>query len=136
MDIMDSPYEIGNALEVYAASVLNADRVPQSGAGKFLKLDVKDKGRFVFSCKATRTIRDAALRAIIKLWREAVVGSRGFAGHGDGAKPAMIFSIDGEVLVLARLTDYAELVTGASEPFIPAGKAQTRRDHTRRSLIG
>lgn len=98
-----------------------------SGSGKFLKLDVKDEGKFVYSIKATDTIRDTALRAIARLWREAVQGARGAAGHGDGAKPAMIFELEGDMFILLRLEDHVELATGEAAAYITPTKAQERR---------
>lgn len=130
--------EIGDELEALVAAATGGRRVVQSGGGKWVKLDVTDKGHFVFSCKASRSLKDAAIRAISKLWREAVQGTRGFQGHGDGAKPAMVFGIeeDGEVLVLCRLSDFADMATGAVEPYIPASKAEERRARSRRSHLG
>jgi hypothetical protein len=101
--------------------------VAASGSGRFLKLDGKDGGGFVYSVKATETIRETALRAIARLWREAVQGTRGPAGHGDGAKPGVIFELDGELLVLVRLEDHAALATGEAPAYVPLDKAAERR---------
>jgi hypothetical protein len=98
-----------------------------SGSGKFLKLDVKDAAKFIYSIKATDTIRDTALRAIARLWREAIQGARGAAGHGDGARPAMVFELEGEMLILMRLEDHVEIATGEAEAYITPSKAQERR---------
>lgn len=131
---MPTSFEIGNEAEAQVAAI-GGRRVPGSGNGKFLKLDAYNKIRFVFSVKASRNIRDTGLRAIEKLWNEAVAGTRGLGGHGDGAKPALAFDLNGEILVVCRLHDYADLVTGETPAFIPPSKAQSRRDRSKRSLL-
>jgi len=102
---------------------------------KFIKLDAGDKGHFVYSVKASESIASTSMRAISLLWRETIRGTRGYSGHGDGAKPAMVFEVDGELLILARLADHAQLATGEVEPYIQTDKAQARRAHSRRSLL-
>ena len=129
-------YEIGRDLETHAASTLGGRLVPQSGGGHFIKLDLSDRGNFVFSAKASLSIKDTALRAIWKLWQETIRGTRGYSGHGDGAKPGMIFEIGGEVLTLIRLDDYADIVTGKTVAYIEPTKAQERRSRSRNSLLG
>ena len=126
-DGQDTPNEIGRAAEDRAAEILQGARVVQSGGGKFLKLDVKDGVKFIYSIKASRSLRDTALRAIWKLWLEARKGSRGPAGHGNDAKPALIVEIEGELLVLTRLADHAALATGEIAPHIASSKAAGRR---------
>jgi hypothetical protein len=118
---------IGRSAEDRVAAILQGARVVQSGGGKFYKLDVKDGVKFIYSIKASMLIRDSALRAIWKLWSEARIGARGFAGHGDGAKPALVFDIRGELLVVTRLEDHVALATGDIEPYIASTKAQQRR---------
>jgi hypothetical protein len=128
-----SPNEIGESAEQRAAEILQGSRVVQSGGGKFLKLDVKDGAKFIYSIKASTNLAQTATRAIWKLWVEARRGARGPAGHGNDAKPALIFEIEGELLVISRLTDYADLVTRAIEPYIVPTKAQERRARAIRS---
>lgn len=132
----ENSYEIGRSAEENAAAILGGKLVPQSGGGHFIKLDFHDKAKFIYSVKASRTIKDAGLRAIRKLWAEAITGTRGFSGHGDGAKPGMVFEMDGELLVLLRLADHADVGTGAISPYIEPSKAQERRDRSRISRIG
>ena len=121
--------EIGRSAEDRVAAILKGARVVQSGGGKFLKLDVKDKIKFIYSVKASRALRDSANRAIWKLWLEARKGARGPAGHGNNAKPALVFEINNELLVLTRLEDHAALATGKIAPHIPSSKAAERRAH-------
>jgi len=132
---MPTSHEIGQAAEYRAAKILGGRLTPQSGAGRFIKLDLSDRGRFVFSVKATRNIKETAMRAISRLWAEAISGTRGFAGHGDGAKPGMIFELEGELLLLIRLEDYADVATGEITPYIQSTKAQERRHLSRRNLL-
>ena len=121
--------EIGSRAEDRVAAILHGAKVVQSGGGKFIKLDVKDIGKFIYSVKATRRISDAAVRAIWNLWAETRIGARGFAGHGNDAKPALVFEIRDELLVLTRLEDHAALATGDIAPYIAPSKAQQRRAH-------
>lgn len=124
----ETPNEIGASLEDRVAEVMQGRKVRQSGGGRFVKLDDTDRGGFIYSCKATRKIRQTALRAIDKLWREAVTGTRGFAGHGNDAKPAMAFELEsGEVLVLVRLEDHAALATGEIQSYVEPTKGAGRR---------
>lgn len=119
--------QIGNRAEDRAAEILQGARVVQSGGGKFLKLDVRDAVKFIYSVKASRSLRDTALRAIWKLWIEAIRGARGPAGHGNDAKPALIIEVENELLVLTRLADHAALATGEIAPYIGSSKAADRR---------
>ena len=113
-------------------SILQGRRVGGSGGGKFLKGDGSDNGNFVYFVKATATVRTTAARAIRKLWNEAVAGSRGVAGHGDGSKPALIFELEGELFLLCRLEDHAELATAKLVPYIEPTKVQARRSRALR----
>lgn len=128
--------EIGDSFEEEVAQALGGKRIGGSGSGKWLKLDVRDKFKLIVSCKASGTLKDTALRAIAKLWREAEIGARGAQGHGDGARPAMAFQVDGESLLLIRLADWTEMATGEAEPSIRPGKGEARRASARRSLLG
>lgn len=127
------PDEIGRGAEERAAEILQGSRIVQSGGGKFLKLDVRDGGSFIYSVKASTTLASTAIRAIWKLWVEARKGTRGPAGHGNDSKPALIFEINGELLVVTRLRDHAALATGEAEPYIAPTKAQSRRSRAIRS---
>jgi hypothetical protein len=123
-----TPNEIGSEAEERARKILGGKRVKQSGGGTFLKLDVTDSGGFVYSIKATEKIRDAGLRAISTLFREATSGTRGYTGHGTDVKPAIIFEMpDGELLILCRLEDHADIVRGRVPDYVPLSKSQERR---------
>jgi hypothetical protein len=125
--------EIGDAAEQLAMEILQGRRVGGSGSGKFLKGDGRDGGNFIYFIKATTSIRASTIRAVRKLWLEALAGSRGHAGHGDGAKPALIFALDNELFLLCRLEDHAELATARVEPYIEPTKVEERRArHMRR----
>jgi hypothetical protein len=132
---MTTPNEIGSKAEEKVASLLDGQLVPGSGSGKFVSLDVTDSGGFIFNVKATNSIKQSTLRMISKLWNESIRGARGFNGHGDGSKPACVFDLDGETLVMVRLEDFAELATGEAEPYVPSSKAATRRARSRASLL-
>jgi hypothetical protein len=125
--VPETSNQIGRSAEDRVAAILDGARVVQSGGGKFVKLDVKDGLKFIYSVKASRSLKDTAMRAISKLWTETRIGSRGPAGHGNNAKPALVFEINGELLVLTRLEDHALLATGEEAPYIPSSKAAARR---------
>lgn len=122
-----SSNEIGDNAERRAMEILQGRRVGGSGSGRFLKGDGRDSGLFVYFVKATGTVRSTALRAIRNLWLEAVKGTRGPAGHGDGSKPALIFELEGELFLLCRLEDHAELATAKLAPYIAPSAAAERR---------
>jgi len=124
---VSSSNEIGSRLERLIVDALGGKPVTQSGGGKFLKLDVSDVAKFVYSAKATTKISDAGFRAIWNMWVEARRGTRGPAGHGNDAKPAMVFEMNGELLVLTRLADHVALATREIEPYVATSKAQDRR---------
>ena len=127
---MPTPNEIGNALEEHVERVTGGKRVKQSGGGKYVKLDAKDAGNYIYSCKATTK---PAIRITGDLWREAVVGARGIQGHGSEAIPAIVSGVDGEVLVTMRLEDHIAAVTKEAPPYIEPDKAATRRRSTTRN---
>lgn len=132
---MRTANEIGLEAELRTEKITGGKRVKQSGGGWRIKLDVSDKIKFIYSVKATETIRDTAMRSIEKLWREAVSGSRGFMGHGNDAKPALVFELpNGELLTLCRLEDHAMLATGELEAHIIPTKAEERRHKASRRL--
>jgi hypothetical protein len=128
--------DIGDAFESHVASRLAGKRVGGSGSGRWLKLDVSDKFKLIVSCKASQSLKDTALRAIAKLWREAERGAMRHGGHGDGARPAMAFEVDGEALLLIRLDDWVEMAMGDAEPYITPSKAEQRRANANRSFLG
>jgi hypothetical protein len=130
---MSTPNEIGDDFERQVSQVSGGRRVIQSGGGKFYKLDIRDGGNFILSCKASRGSGDSAIRAIRNLWREAVRGARGLQGHGDSAKPAMAFELDNDSLILLRLDDWIALATGEVAGYIAPGKGEERRSASRLS---
>jgi hypothetical protein len=114
-------------LEHRIAVALGGTFVKQSGGGKFEKLDVKDGAKFVYFARATTRMSDAGFRALWKMWTETLRGTRGPAGHGNEAKPAMVFEMNGELLVTMRLSDHVALATGEISPYVEPTKAQERR---------
>jgi hypothetical protein len=128
-------YEIGHAGELRVERVTGGRLVPGSGGGKFLKLDVRDRLKFVWSVKSSNGHGTAGLRELGKLWREAISGTRGFAGHGDGAKPGLVFTIDGDLIACMRLEDLMEIVRGEAEITLPSDKADQRRQKGRKSFL-
>jgi hypothetical protein len=125
--------QIGDAAERLAMEILQGRRIGGSGSGRFLKGDGKDRGNFIYFIKATQSLRASTIRAVRKLWLEALAGAKGPAGHGDGAKPALIFAMDNELFLLCRLEDHVDLATAEVDPYIAPDKVQQRRaKHLRR----
>jgi hypothetical protein len=124
---VSSSNEIGRRLEQSIVDALGGRFVKQSGGGAFEKLDVKDDAKFVYFARATTRISEAGFRAIWRIWTEAKRGTRGPAGHGNEAKPACVFEMNGELLVLTRLADHVAIVTGEIAPYVQPSKAQERR---------
>lgn len=125
--VKPTSHQIGDAAERLAMEILQGRRIGGSGSGRFLKGDGKDGGLFIYFIKATASIRPSTIRAVRKLWLEAVAGTRGPAGHGDGAKPALIFAMDDELFLLCRLEDHADLATAKLSPYIEQDAVQQRR---------
>jgi hypothetical protein len=124
---MPTSGEIGRGLEERIAKALGGTFVKQSGGGRFEKLDVKDAAKFVYFARATTRMSDAGFRALWKMWSETIRGTRGPAGHGNDAKPAMVFEMNGELLVTMRLADHVALATEEIAPYVQTTKAQERR---------
>lgn len=126
--------EIGKALERRAQKILAGERVIQSGGGRFWKLDVRDRLRFIWSCKATDK---PYLRVTKDLLLEAREAARGMRGTGDDYKPGLITEVDGVAVVVIELEDFAALFTGSVDPsqFIPPSKAAERRARARGSRL-
>lgn len=128
-----TPKEIGDALEIRAETVLGGSRVPQSGGGKFWKLDLKDKGRFIWSCKATTK---NYIRLTGDLIREARQAARGVAGTGDKFKWGIISEIDGIAIVSLPLEDFADIVTAEAEGrYIESSKGAERSKRAKQNPL-
>jgi hypothetical protein len=128
-------YDIGRAGELRVQRVTGGKLVPGSGSGKFLKLDLGDALRFAWSVKMSNGQGTAGMRELAKLWREAIRGSRGFAGHGDGAKPGLVFDIDNDLIACIRLEDLMAIARGEAEVVLPSQKAEERRARGRKSKL-
>lgn len=129
---MKKPHEIGSALENRAAEVLSGERVKQSGAGNFYKLDVRGLN-FIWSCKATTK---SYLKVTGELMWEAYRAARGVRGAGDGVIPGIVAEVDGEAVVVLRLEDFAQLITDTPEiARIAPAKSATRRAKAHASAL-
>ncbi len=123
-----TPNEIGAELETRVVEKLGGKLVPQSGGGKFWKLDVRG-GVFIWSCKATEK---RYLRVTLDMFREALRAAKGMRGSGDGVRAGVITELEGgKVIVSIELDDFAEILTGDIEPYIGSSKARDRRMRAR-----
>lgn len=125
--------EIGNDTEEKAAKILGGSRVKQSGGGHFWKCDIKDRGRFIWSCKGTE--KDY-IRVTKDMLREVQQAARGVIGTGDGYRAGMILEMGGKMYALTEIEDFAEIITSdpGSVTYIEPSKAAQRLSRTRRSL--
>jgi hypothetical protein len=105
-------HQIGMDAESRAARLLKGKRIPQSGGGSFWKLDIKDKGSFIWFVRASRR---GVLRITGSMLREARQAARGVVGTGDKFTAGIITEVDGELGVFLPLTDFAEIVTADSD---------------------
>jgi hypothetical protein len=122
-----TPNEIGDALEAKRAKSLSGGggrRVPQSGAGKFYKLDITAFSCLVLSAKATT---GKSIHITKGMLREAMRAARGILGHGDSYFPGHVTEVDGEIYLTLRLDDAIELLTNPEVASLPQSKAQERR---------
>lgn len=130
--------EIGDELELRAQTVLNGEKVKQSGGGKFWKLDVRTGIgllRFVWSCK--NTDKDY-IRITADMLREAREAARGMRGTGDGYTAGMVIGVAGRAYVLTELEDFGEILTAETSSVTPIepSKAAQRRAGARRLRLG
>ena len=124
---MRTPNEIGAQAERRINRLLGARGVPQSGGGKFWKLDGRG-GTWVISAKATT--KDF-IRITSDMFREAARGARGTVGAGDGVRWVLVTETDGYLIASLPLDDLIELMTGEIEPHIEPDKARNRRMRAR-----
>lgn len=118
---MKSPWDI---FEERTAEALGAELVPNSGQGKWAKLDVRGATLLV-SCKwtdkATRAYRPAEMD-------EAVRAVRGQGGVGGDVLPALAIGIqDDEPIIAMKASDFAELVLNRVPPDVPMRPSEARR---------
>lgn len=118
-----SPNEIGDDAEEHIKQVLGGERVPQSGGGKFFKLDNRT-GLWVLSSKATEK---EYIRITMDMFREAARAARGVRGSGDGVRTAVVTEIQRQLVVHLVVDDFADMLTGEVQPHIEPSKGQQRR---------
>jgi hypothetical protein len=119
--------EIGDRAEARVAAFLGGTRVPQSGGGRFWKLDVRG-GLFIVSVKATEKDR---LVLTPDMFREAYRAAHGMTGTGDGVRAMVVGEVDHKLIAALELGTVAELLTGEIEPHMEMGKARERRMRAR-----
>lgn len=126
-----TPNDIGAEYEGLAARLLSGVRVKASGAGRFLKSDVGDQGRRIWSVKGTDKDRITVTQAMLTDAKRAAHGTQ---GRGDGSRWGMILGINGRCYALTELEDHVETVTAPPEQgYIQPSKGAARRAALRRS---
>jgi hypothetical protein len=123
------PNEIGEEYEVRAAAIVRGIRVKASGAGRFLKSDVGDLGRRIWSVKGTDKDRITITSAMLTDARRAAHGTQ---GRGDGSRWGMILGLDDKCYALVELEDWVESQQEPSEARLPSTKGEQRRAALRR----
>lgn len=122
---MKSPWD---AFEERTAEALGAELVPNSGQGKWAKMDVQNASLLV-SCKwtnkATRTYRPAEMDEV-----ERAV--RGQGGVGGDVLPALAIGIqDEEPIIMMRASDFADLVINRVPPEVVMKPSEARKHSAR-----
>jgi hypothetical protein len=126
-----TPNEIGNEYERLATGLLSGIRVKASGAGRFLKSDVGDLGRRIWSVKGTDKDRITITESMLTDARRAAHGTQ---GRGDGSRWGMILGIGGKCYALIELEDHVEQATApAEERRLPQTRGEARRQALRRT---
>jgi hypothetical protein len=119
--------EIGSKAEDRVVALLDGIPVPQSGGGKFWKLDVRG-GMFIVSVKATEKDR---LVLTPDMFREAYRAAHGIRGSGDGVRAMLVGEVAGKLFAIVELDTIAELLTGEMETYMQPSKARERRMRAR-----
>ena len=114
--------ELGSLFEARIAAELGGQKIPQSGAGKFWKLDVKDTC-FIWSCKATRK---QSIRVSKNMLIEAMRVARSRIGGGGGAIGGLALEVDGMAYVMLPLEAFKELATTDNLKYIERSKVDER----------
>lgn len=115
--------QIGDRAENAVTSLLGGTRVPQSGGGRFWKLDVRG-GVFIVSVKGTDKDR---LVLTPDMFREAYRAAHGTRGTGDGVRAMLVGEVGGKLIGAMELETIAELLTGEIEQHLQVPKARERR---------
>ena len=119
-----TPQDRGRAFEAEWAAKVGAK--PQKGSGNYYlwRLDVENRGRYLWSCKHTD---GKSYRLRIEDIDEVIEAVEGPGGVGGETIPAMAISIGGRVFCLTRAEDFIEEHTQEAEAFIKPDKSAERR---------
>lgn len=131
-----TPNEIGEDLEQRVQDIMQGERVPGSGSGKWYKLDVRDGLSIIWSCKGQKRDK-SAFRVTADLMREIKRAVSGMRGQGDMLKGGLVFEIEGKEAMVMWLEDFKDIATAdpSEMPLLRASKAQERRQRTRRTKL-
>jgi len=126
-----TPNEIGDDYENRAASILRGARVKASGAGRFLKSDIGDLGRRIWSVKGTDKDRITITGAMLIDARRAATGVN---GKGDNYTWGMIIGLNEQCYAVVPLEDWVEMAEKPPEDRyeVPRTKGEVRRAALRR----
>lgn len=127
-----TPNVIGDDYENRAATILRGIRVKASGAGRFLKSDIGDLGRRIWSVKGTDKDRITITGAMLVDARRAATGVN---GRGDNCDWGMIIGLNERCYAVVPLEDWVEMAQKPPEARyeVPRTKGEGRRAAVRRS---
>lgn len=118
-----TPQQRGDAFEERFAAMIAGDVVPQSGGGRWAKMDVGGL-RILWSLKATPSASFSVRREILDEVERAV---RGPGGVGGETLPGVAVELgDGTVVCLMEASDLLEFVR-REPPSMPMSKGEARR---------
>jgi hypothetical protein len=115
-----------DAFEERVARALGGELVPQSGGGRWAKLDVRG-GALLVSCKWTAR----GSRSISSVeFDEAERAVRGPGGVKGDVLPALAVGLaDDEPIVMMRASDFVELVLNREPMRVTMDRSESRRAH-------
>lgn len=117
-----SPQENGRLYEAYLAELLGMKTVKGSGSLWYNKLDVEGNGLLI-SAKYTEKNSYALSAGVVQ---EAIAATTAVGGVGADTIPTLILGIDGEDLVVMRLSDLQGLLTDDTKIFEKSDKEKKR----------
>ena len=114
----------GREFEDHVAELIGGEVVPNSGQGRYAKMDARGLG-IVWSCKWTKHLSRSITPVEFAEVERAVHGP---GGYGDQTLPGMAIGMDDFVVFAMEPKYFMDFVTREA-PTVQVGKAEARRIH-------
>lgn len=123
-----TPQQLGKQYEKEFSERYNLSQVPNSGAGKFYKMDSEGKSvlyslKWQLSTKKSFSVKTSDLEELDN-------SVRGAAGVGPDYVGALGFSLEDEDYICLRMSDFVRLFTEQPDIF-QASKSETKKQRAR-----